>query len=257
MTERTVRVEVEDGVATWTIDRPQALNALDPNTLQALRDAVDGVSPDVRAIVVTGAGDKAFVAGADIKAMAAMGPLEAERFSVEGHRTLAAFEALPIPTFAAVNGFALGGGCELMLACDVAVAAPHARFGQPEVGLGVIPGLGGTVRLPRRVGPGWARRLLVTGERIDAATAARIGLVTEVVESGSVLDRALELAGAAAKQAPRAVSWAKASCLHAEGSLEGALALEQRLFGLCFATKDQREGMEAFVEKRPAVWSGR
>lgn len=248
---------VEGEVAIWTIDRPQALNALDQATIRELGEALASLSSAVRALVLTGGGDKAFVAGADIKSMAEMGAREADRFSGEGHRVMHALESLPIPTFAAVNGFALGGGCELMLACDVALAAPKAKFGQPEVGLGVIPGLGGTFRLVRRVGPGWARRLLATGELIDAETACRIGLVTEVVHDGSVLDRAKQLAREAASKAPLAVAWAKQACLEAEGSLSGAMALEQRLFALCFDTDDQKEGMAAFLEKRKAIWKAR
>jgi enoyl-CoA hydratase len=258
MSFQNVRLEIEADVAVLTVDRPKALNALDPDTVSELTEAVRSLSPDVRALVVTGAGDKAFVAGADIKRMASMTPREGIAFAEAGQELLRTLECQPFPVIAAVNGFALGGGSELVLACDFAVASENAQFGQPEVLLGIIPGFGGTVRLGRRVGPGWARRLVTTGERIDAATAARIGLVTEVVPAGQALARAQELAQMVKKNAPRAVAWAKESALFAEEhEADGASRFERTLFGLCFTTEDQAEGMGAFVEKRKPNWSGR
>ena len=173
-----LKLDVSGAVATLTIDRPKALNAIDSRTVAEIQAALDELATHegVRALIVTGGGEKAFVAGADIKEMAPLGATEALEFSKNAHAALRRIEQLPIPVIAAVNGFALGGGCELMLACDFAVASENARFGQPEVMLGVIPGMGGAVRLVRKVGPGWARRLLVTGAQIDAQQALAIGL---------------------------------------------------------------------------------
>lgn len=255
-----LKLDVSGAVATLTIDRPKALNAIDSKTVAEIEAALDELSThgDVRALIVTGGGEKAFVAGADIKEMAPLGATEGLEFSRKAHAALRRLEQLPIPVIAAVNGFALGGGCELMLACDFALASENARFGQPEVMLGVIPGMGGAVRLVRKVGPGWARRLLVTGAQIDAQQALAIGLVTEVVPQAELLDRARALAGKIAEMAPLAVRWAKeAAQLAEETDLETGLRHEQRVFGACFATQDQKEGMSAFTDKRKAAWSGR
>ncbi len=253
-----IAFEEHDGIARLTVDRPRALNALNAATLREIHACVDALPSSVRVLIVTGAGDKAFVAGADIKEMASMSSTEVLGFTQEGHAALAALEALPLPVIAAVNGFALGGGCELMLACDFAVAAETARFGQPEVALGVTPGLGGTVRLSRRVGPAWSRRLLVTGEQIDARQALTIGLVTEVVPATTLHERCQELAVQIRSQAPLAVAWAKrASQLAEEAALSAGLEHEQRVFASAFATEDQKEGMAAFVEKRTVTWKGR
>ena len=252
-----VRVEHRDTTALVIIDRPRALNAIDAQVLEELDAAIHQLPEGCRAVVITGAGDKAFVAGADIKAMQSMTPAESERFGQKGHALFARLGALPMPVIAAVNGFALGGGCELALACDFVVASETARFGLPEVGLGVIPGFGGTTRLGRRVGDAWARRMIVTGERVKAEVALRIGLVTEVVAPDRLLDRALELAGQIGANAPRAVALGKRSARVAEeSSLEQANAFEVAAFGLCFSTEDQREGMSAFIEKREPVWKG-
>jgi len=259
MSYRNLKLEFADAVAVLTIDRPQALNAIDSQTVAEIQAALDELEaqPGVRALIVTGAGEKAFVAGADIKEMAPLGATEALGFSKNAHAALRRLEQLPIPVIAAVNGFALGGGCELVLACDFAIASDNARFGQPEVMLGVIPGMGGAVRLVRKVGPGWARRLLVTGAQIDAQQALAIGLVTEVVPRAELLDRARALAAEVVKMAPLAVRWAKeAAQLAEEADLETGLRHEQRVFGACFATQDQKEGMAAFGEKRKATWSG-
>jgi enoyl-CoA hydratase len=248
----------EGGVTTITVDRPKVLNALNEATLLELERAVGALSSDTRVVVLTGAGDKAFVAGADISAMAAFGPQEAEAFSQLGHRVMNAIEEAPVPVIAAVNGFALGGGCELMLACDFAVAADNARIGVPEVTLGVIPGFGGSVRLVSRVGVAWARQLMVTGSPLKADEAARIGLVNEVVPRGELLGHVRFMAEKIAKNAPKAVAYAKRAARVAEQSHPRvAGTFEQELFGMTFATDDQKEGMAAFLEKRSAAWKGR
>ncbi|MGF1511285.1 MAG: enoyl-CoA hydratase-related protein [Myxococcota bacterium] len=258
MAYENIRLEIEEGLAVLTVDRPRALNALNPETVEELTEATAGLSEATRALVVTGGGDKAFVAGADIKRMSEMSVREAIQFAESGQDLLRLLETRPFPVIAAVNGYALGGGSELVLACDFAVAAENAQFGQPEVHLGIIPGFGGTVRLSRRVGPSWARRLITTGERIGAETALRIGLVTELVAAGQALQRARELASEVVKNAPRAVAWAKESCRYAEEhEALGASAYERNVFGLCFTTQDQQEGMLAFTEKRSPQWSGR
>jgi enoyl-CoA hydratase len=247
-----------EGVTTLTIDRPKALNALDPNLVEALGRALDAVPAETRAVVLTGAGEKAFVAGADIKAMAAFSAEDARAFSEKLHGVGRRLERLDVPVIAAVNGFCLGGGCELMLACDFAIAADNARFGQPEVGLGVIPGFGGTTRLGRRIGDARARQMIFTGETIDAAEALRVGLVTELHPLADLMDRARALAAKIAKNAPLAVAHAKRSArVGEETDLSTANAFETSAFALCFATEDQAEGMKAFMEKRPAAWKGR
>jgi enoyl-CoA hydratase len=246
-------------VATVTVNRPQALNALDGATLAALGGAFGALAtaPAVRCVILTGAGDKAFVAGADIKAMAAMTPAEAAALASLAHNLGALVDEMAAPVIAAVNGFALGGGLELALLCDFIYASKTAKLGQPEVGLGVIPGLGGTQRLPRRVGVARARELLYTGAIIDAAEALRLGLVNAVLEPAELMPRVRAVAEAIATRAPLAVAAAKrATRVGADLPLEGALALERELFSGLFATQDQKEGMRAFVEKRAAKWSG-
>ena len=259
MTE-PVRSERKGAVALLTLSRPDVLNALDRALLEAIESAVAEVAADsgVRALVVTGEG-RAFCAGADIEAMRAMGPLEAEAFSRLGHRSLGALEELPIPTVAAVNGFALGGGCELACACDWIYAIRKARFGQPEVNLGLIPGFGGTSRLPRRVGVGWARELVMGGEPIPAELAERIGLVNRVFEDAdALLDAAIKMGETIAAKGPLAVARAK-RLLHEtpDADLRVAHACEQSAFGAVFATEDVKEGMSAFLEKRNPEFRGR
>jgi enoyl-CoA hydratase len=247
-------------VATVTVNRPQALNALDAATLRALLASFEALAtePGVRCVILTGAGDKAFVAGADIKAMAAMTPVEAGALAAISHRLGEAIEGLAAPVIAAVGGFALGGGCELALACDFIYASRTAKFGQPEVGLGVIPGLGGTQRLPRRIGLARARELLYTGAVIDAEEARRLGLVNVVVEPAELLPRVRAVAEAIAARAPLAVAAAKRAAREgADLPLAEGLERERALFAGLFATDDQREGMRAFLEKRAAKWTGR
>jgi len=255
----TVRFEQRGAVAVWTVDRPKALNAIDVSVLDGLEAAIAETTarPDVRAVVLCGAGEKAFVAGADIAAMAGLSAQEAEQFAARGQRILDQIALLAVPVIAAVQGFALGGGCELAMACDLIFAGPKARFGQPEVKLGVIPGFGGTQRLVRRVGWSNALDLCLTARVIDAAEAKAIGLVSRVVD-GDVVEAALVAAAEIATLGPVAVRLCKRA-IHenADAALATGLAAERTLFGLCFATADQREGMSAFLEKRPAQFSGR
>ena len=251
-----VRVERVGDVALLTIDRPKALNALDAATLAGLDAALDQLG-DARALVITGGGEKAFVAGADIAAMSTLDAMGAAHFAGVGQRVFDRIEALPIPVIAAVNGFALGGGCELALACDLVLAAPNAVFGQPEVKLGVIPGFGGTQRLVRRVGSMRARELIYSGRNVKAEEAVVIGLALRVVTDGTVRDAALALANQIAAMGPVAVRLAKRAILDGDGAdLRVGLAGERTLFALCFATADQKEGMAAFLEKRPAKFTG-
>lgn len=247
----------EGGITTITVDRPKVLNALNEATLLELERAVTSLPADTRVVVLTGAGDKAFVAGADIAAMSDFGPQEAEAFSQLGHRVMNTIEELTVPVIAAVNGFALGGGCELMLACDFAVAAENARIGLPEVTLGVIPGFGGTVRLANRVGVARARQLMFTGLPVKADEAARMGLVNEAVPKIELMGHVHYIADKIAKNAPKAVAFAKRATRVAEQSHPRvAGTFEQELFAMTFATADQKEGMTAFLEKRPAAWKG-
>jgi enoyl-CoA hydratase len=251
---------IPGSIATIIVNRPAALNALDAATVAGLIDAfaaVDG-DPAVRCAILTGAGDKAFVAGADIKAMADLTAREARAFAEQGHRLGDLIEALRVPVIAAVGGYALGGGCELALACDFIYASRTAKLGQPEVGLGVIPGFGGTQRLARRVGSARARELCYTGAVIGAEEAARIGLVNAVVEPGELMPRVWAVAEAIAARAPLAVADAKRAIRRgAELPLDDANELERQLFAGLFSTDDQKEGMRAFVEKRSAKWTGR
>jgi enoyl-CoA hydratase len=247
-------------VATVTVNRPQALNALDAPTLDALLVTFGALSaePGVRCVILTGAGDKAFVAGADIKAMAAMTPAEAAALAGAAHHLGDVIEGMAAPVIAAVGGFALGGGCELALACDFIYASRAAKFGQPEVSLGVIPGLGGTQRLPRRIGLSRARELLYTGAVIDADEALRLGLVNAVLEPAALMPRVRAVAEAIASRAPLAVAAAKRAVRQgADLPLAAGLERERELFAALFATDDQKEGMRAFVEKRAAKWAGR
>jgi enoyl-CoA hydratase len=254
-----VRLEHEGPITVLVIDRPERLNALDAGVLDALRAAVEETAArdGARALIITGAG-KAFVAGADIEAMKDMDGDAARAFSEAGHRTLDLIEELPCPVIAAVNGFALGGGCELALACDFIFASDKARFGQPEVKLGVIPGFGGTQRLMRRVGAARARELVYTGRMVSADEAARIGLVNAVFAPDRLLEEAKKTAAEIAAVGPLAVAAAKRVMLEGEGRLLAeANRREIDAFAGCFSTDDQREGMDAFLEKRAASFKGR
>ncbi len=251
--------DVEDGVGVLTFNRPKVLNALDARTIAELGEVVARVEADraVKALVLTGAGEKAFVAGADIAAMSTMTTLEARRFAETAHGILARMEALPVVTIAAVNGFALGGGCEVAMACDLIYASEKARFGQPEVNLGIIPGWGGTQRLGRRVGLMRALEIVLTGDMVDAAKAKEIGLVLDVLPPADLLPHAIAQARKIASRGPVAVALAKRA-VHAgaDADLRVANELERQAFGASFATEDAREGMRAFLEKRSANWKG-
>jgi enoyl-CoA hydratase len=250
----------DGGVVVVTIDRPEALNALNREALSELRDRLRGlaVDTDVRVLVLTGAGDRAFAAGADIKEMSDMTVLEGHAWGTLGHECTRLLESMPKPTIAAVNGFALGGGCELALACDIRYASEQAKFGQPEINLAVIPGWGGTQRLARAVGPSLAKDLILTGRTIDAAEALRIGLVSAVYPPDELMEKALTAAAALAEKSPVALSAAKDAANRAlQGDLGSGLSYEAILFAALFATEDQKEGMAAFVEKRAPRFQGR
>ncbi len=249
----------QDHIAIITINHPDKLNALNAERLRALflRFEEASLNGDCRAIILTGAGDRAFIAGADITAMATMTQEEAYAFGALGHSLARAIEQAPQPVIAAINGFALGGGCELALACDIRIAAANAIFAQPEVVLGVPPGWGGTQRLPRIVGLGLASDLILTGRRIDAAEALRIGLVNAVHPAGELLAMALDIAAQIAANSPLAVRTSKRLMAMTEGpaSADG-LAAEARAFAAEFGSPDQVEGMSAFIEKRKPVFTG-
>lgn len=253
-----VDVERTDGVATVTLNRPEALNAFDTAQLHRLLNAIRSLrgERDIRCVILTGAGDKAFAAGADIKEMAAKSEAEALEFGRLGHAVTAAVEGLPQPTIAAVNGYAFGGGCELALACDIRLGSDRAQFSQPEVGLGIPPGWGGTQRLPRLIGPGRAAELIFTGRRVAAEEALRIGLVNAVYPPGDLIGEATAMAERVASNSPRAIAAAKrALSLAFAGNPAAGLATEAVLFAESFGTEDQREGMQAFLEKRPAAFT--
>jgi len=257
-----VQLEIKSGVALATVNRPDALNAISGDLLAAFDAAIDAVDAgvakgEVRALVVTGAG-RAFIAGADISEMTSMTPLEAEAFSASAHRIFARLEALAIPTIAAVNGFALGGGCELALACDWIYASEKARIGQPETKLGLIPGFGGTSRLVRRVGLAWAKELVLVAEPLKADEAARIGLVNRVFPPEELLPAALAAGEAMAGRGPIAIRVAKQVMQDGQDAdVRTAHSLEQRAFGLVFASEDRVEGTTAFLEKREPDFKGR
>ncbi len=258
-TDSNVGIEIEAGIATITVDRPKKLNALDNDTLEELGEAFqDAIFDDeVGVVILTGAGEKAFVAGADIEMLSRQGVLDGKQNSLLGQDLMDLIEDCPKPVIAAVNGFALGGGCELALACDFRYASENAVFGLPEVGLGILPGYGGTQRLPRLVGTGRAMEMILTGARIDAGEALRIGLVNRVLPLGELLPACRETAGAILSKGPLAVQMAKEAVRRGSLlSLKEGLALEADLFGLCSATEDMREGMKAFLEKRKPEFKG-
>jgi enoyl-CoA hydratase len=260
MTCDNLLVERADGVAVVTVNRPAVLNALNGQTLAELDEVMHQLADDagVRAIVLTGAGEKAFVAGADIKELAQLAPDEAKEHARMGQVVFDGIEHLGKPVIAAVNGFALGGGCELAMACTIRIASEAARFGQPEIKLGLTPGFAGTQRLARLVGKGRALELILGGGMIDAAEAWRIGLVNRVVPAPALMDEARALGAQYAASAPIAMRYAMEAVQHGlETSFAEGSFVEASLFGLVFATDDMREGTKAFLEKRKANFTGR
>jgi enoyl-CoA hydratase len=243
----------EEAIATVTINRPKALNALNLETLVEMRQCFGELAKDpaIRVVIITGAGEKAFVAGADISYMQALDPIAGKAFGKLGHEVMRIIENLPQPVIAAVNGFALGGGCELSLACDIRLAASNAKFGQPEVNLGIIPGFGGTQRLPRLIGKGLANELIFSGNIIDAEEACRIGLVNRVYAPENLMIECRALAQKIASRGPGAVRLCKEAVNNGvEMDLNRACVYEADLFTHCFTSLDQKEGMSAFLDKR-------
>ncbi len=264
MTEETtyenILVEAHDGVAVITLNRPKVLNALNRALLTELDKAVDAIASDtsIRAVILTGAGEKAFAAGADIQELAQVSAVEGQQLALRGQRLFSKIESLRVPVIAAINGFALGGGCELALACTIRIASEPAKLGQPEVKLGIIPGYGGSQRLPRLVGKGAALKLILTGEMITAAEALRIGLVEEVVPADQLMARAGQIARMIAAQAPLAIERSLDAVHNGyDLPLDEALKYEAALFGVCCATADKAEGTKAFLEKRVPSWQGK
>ena len=254
-----VKIDKRDNVYILTINRPEALNALNEEVLTDLNEAIDIVIGDetARAVIITGE-DRAFVAGADIGAQAVLDIEGGRKWGQNGSALFRKIEKMDIPVIAAVNGFALGGGCELALACDLITASTKAKFGQPEVGLGIIPGFSGTQRLPRRIGIAKAKELIYTGRMIKAEEAEKIGLVNQVSEPETLISDALALAAEITKNAPLAVKYAKAAVSRGmEVDIDNGIAVENELFAMCFGSEDQKEGMHAFLEKRQADFKNR
>jgi enoyl-CoA hydratase len=260
MAYENILYQVRDGIAFITFNRPKVLNALNRQTMNELGQALTAAKADasVRALILTGSGDKAFIAGADINELAQRTPVDGKEFSLVGQAVIHMLETMGKPSIAAINGFALGGGCELALACSIRIASKTARLGQPEVKLGILPGYGGTQRLARLCGKGVAHELVLTGEMISAEEAQRIGLVNRVYEAAELLPAAEAMAKKIATNAPLAVQYAMEAIEHGvEMPQEEGLFLEATLFGLCCATDDMREGTKAFLEKRPAQFKGK
>jgi len=251
--EDQLLLDIRDSIATLTVNRPRVMNALSVDVLKALKKNIIELDADdrVRVIILTGAGEKAFIAGGDISAMRDFGPLEGRDSALLAQDVLNTIERCSKPVIAAVNGYALGGGCELSMACDLRVASENARFGQPEVNIGIIPGWGGTQRLPRLIGKGRALEMILTGEMIDAQEAWRIGLVNKVFPQNELMEQTRALAAKIAKRSLVVTRLSKEAIHHGmELDLARAQELEADLFGLCFSTHDQKEGMGAFLEKR-------
>jgi len=252
--------DVKDQIARITFNRPNVLNALNPKTIDEFGDCLNAARRDdsVRVLILTGAGEKAFVAGADINDLAKHTAVDGKEHSVHSQEILHRLETMGKPSIAAINGFALGGGCEVALGCTIRIASCNAKIGQPEVKLGIIPGFGGSQRLPRLCGKGMAHELILTGEMITAEEALRIGLVNRVVELADLIPTAESIAKKIAANAPLAVKYAMEAIEHGmEMTQEEGLFLESALFGLCCATEDMHEGTRAFIEKRPAKFQGR
>lgn len=260
MAYENLLLEKEGALAILYVNRPKALNALNKDTLLEMKDAITSIKndPEVDVLIVTGAGDKSFVAGADIAFMQSLTAVEAREFGALGQEVFRMIEAMEKPSIAAVNGFALGGGCELAMCCDFRIASSKARFGQPEVGLGITPGFGGTQRLPRLVGSGMARQMLYTADIIDASEALRIGLVNNVVAPEELMDVVKGIAGRIISKGKLAVRFSKVAANEGlQTDIDRAMTIEADLFGLCFSTEDQKEGMGAFIEKRSPKFTGK
>lgn len=246
-----INYEVEGAVAVLTINRPKALNALNSAVLDEINEALDAVDTDtVRALIITGAGEKSFVAGADIAEMSTLTKAEGEAFGKKGNDVFRKIETLPIPVIAAINGFALGGGCEISMACDIRICSENAVFGQPEVGLGITPGFGGTQRLARTIGVGMAKQLIYTGRNIKATEALRIGLVNAVYPLEELMGAAKKMASIIASNAPIAVRNCKKAINDGlQVDIDEALVIEEKLFGDCFESEDQKYGMAFFLDR--------
>ncbi len=256
---KTIKVEIEDSIAYLTINKPEVLNALDGQVLEEISRAIGEIeeSKEAKALIITGEG-RSFVAGADIGAQSVLDMEGGREWGRNGSAIFRRLELMSIPTIAAVNGFALGGGCELAMACDMIVASEKAKFGQPEVSLGITPGFSGTQRLARKVGKAKAMEMILTGDMIRADEALRIGLVNKVVTPEKLMEEAKELAGRILKNGPLAVKYSKAAIVRGlQMDMDSAIAMENELFAMCFATEDQKEGMKAFLEKRPAEFTGK
>ena len=254
-----IKIEEHEAVMVLTISAPKSLNALNSAILDEMNHFLDHFDCNkYRCLIVTGDGEKSFVAGADISEMANLNVPQGQTFGTRGANVFRKIETLHVPVIAAVNGFALGGGCELAMACDIRICSDNARFGQPEVGLGIIPGFSGTVRLARLVGMGMAKQLIYTGKAIKADEALRIGLVNAVVPQAELMATAMELANQIAANAPLAVKAAKL-CINAEYDMpmDDAIMYESGIFGNCFATEDQKNGMKAFLNKEKPVFCGK
>ena len=254
-----LKIEEKDAVCILTISAPKTLNALNSTILAEMDKFLDSFDcQKFRCLIITGDGEKSFVAGADISEMATLNVPQGQTFGSKGAGVFRKIETLHVPVIAAVNGFALGGGCELAMACDIRICSDNAKFGQPEVGLGIIPGFSGTVRLARLVGMGMAKQLIYTGRAIKAVEALRIGLVNEIVPQSELMARALEIAVQIAANAPLAVKAAKL-CINTEWDMEAdeAIRYESGVFGHCFATQDQKNGMKAFLEKGKCEFEGK
>lgn len=259
MSDSTVQVAINNGIATVIINRPKALNALNSATLEELSNVFDRIAEDeeIRVLLLTGAGDKAFVAGADISEMSTFTPLQARAFVKKGQAIISKIESLAIPVIAAVNGYALGGGCEIALACDFIYASEQANFGLPEIGLGIIPGFGGTQRLPRLVGPNIAKEMILTGKAISSQEAYRIGLVSKVFAPSELLAGTLKTAEVLKSKGKVALRSAKQTIDKGmDTDIATGLGIECDAFALCMASPDAREGTSAFLEKRKPEFTG-
>jgi len=260
MAYKYLLLEKEDGIGILYINRPEALNALNTGVLEEIIQAADEISRDdeIQVLIITGAGDKSFVAGADIKEMHGLTAVEGRKFGYIGQAAFRAIEKLEKPVIAAVNGFALGGGCELAMAADIRLASDKAKFGQPEVGLGITPGFGGTQRLPRLVGEGRAMELILTANTINVEEAYRIGLVNHIYPAENLLDEARKMARKIMSNAPLAVKYSKSAINKGlQTDIDTGMAIEADLFGICFSTEDQKAGMGAFLNKEKASFKAR